>query len=58
MKKFIALSVLVLILGSARADVKPHALFSDHMVLQRGKPLKVWGTCAEGEQVTVAIQDK
>ena len=56
MKQFIALSFLGLILGSARADVKPHALFSDHMVLQRGKPLKVWGKCAEGEQVTVAIQ--
>lgn len=56
MKQFLSLALLVLIFGSIRAEVKPHALFSDHMVLQRGKPLKVWGTCADGEQVTVSIQ--
>lgn len=58
MNRFLTLAAISMVLGSAQADVKPHALFSDHMVLQRGKPLKVWGTCAEGEQITVAIQGK
>ncbi len=31
------------------------AVFSDHMVLQRGKPIPVWGTCTPGEPVTVTL---
>ncbi|MBD3319925.1 MAG: hypothetical protein GF350_02400 [Chitinivibrionales bacterium] len=30
-------------------------LFCDHMVLQREKPVRVWGAAANGEQVTVSI---
>src|SRR5438067_6013603 len=41
---------------AARADVKPHPLFSDHMVLQRNVPLPVWGTADPGEQVIVSIK--
>src|SRR5262245_33785638 len=46
--------------GSAavRADVKPHALFSDNMVLQRGIKVPVWGTADEGEKVTVRFQNQ
>jgi sialate O-acetylesterase len=40
---------------AARADVKPHALFSDHAVLQRDAELKVWGTADPGEKVTVTL---
>ena len=39
----------------ARADVKPHALFSDGAVLQRGKSVPVWGTADPGEDVEVSI---
>jgi sialate O-acetylesterase len=35
--------------------VKPHALFSDHVVLQQGKRLPVWGTTDTGEPVTVSF---
>ena len=35
--------------------VKPAALFSDHMVLQQGMPVPVWGTATPGEPVTVSI---
>ena len=42
----------------AQADVKPHALFSDNMVLQRGKEAPVWGTADDGEKVTVEIDMK
>src|SRR5436305_14151074 len=40
---------------AARADVKPHALFSDGMVLQQGMPCPVWGTADPGEEITVAL---
>ena len=36
----------------ARADVKPHALFSDGMVLQRGVDCPIWGTADPGEKVS------
>lgn len=38
------------------ADVKPHALFGDAMVLQRGGPVPVWGTADPGEAVTVTLK--
>ncbi|MBD3343596.1 MAG: hypothetical protein GF401_00885 [Chitinivibrionales bacterium] len=30
-------------------------LFCDHMVLQREKPVRVWGAASDGEQVTVSV---
>ena len=42
----------------ALADVRPHPLFSDNMVLQRGMPVPVWGTADDGERVIVKIQDQ
>jgi sialate O-acetylesterase len=40
---------------SAHADVKPAALFQDHAVLQRDKPVPVWGTADAGETVSVTF---
>ncbi|MEM9017555.1 MAG: sialate O-acetylesterase [Verrucomicrobiota bacterium] len=34
---------------------KPHGLFTDHMVLQREKPIRVYGTGTEGEMITVRL---
>ena len=42
----------------AAADVKPHALFGDHMVFQRNAPLPVWGTADPGEEVYVHLEVK
>jgi len=39
--------------ATARADVTLPALLGDHMVIQRGHPVHVWGNAAEGESVTV-----
>ncbi len=39
----------------ARADVKPHALFTDGLVLQRGMKCPIWGTADPGEQVSVTF---
>ncbi len=37
----------------ACATVTPNALFQEHMVLQQGMPVPVWGTADPGEDVTV-----
>jgi sialate O-acetylesterase len=45
---------------AARAEVKLPALFSDHMVLQAGAAVPVWGWAGADEEVTVsfAVQTK
>lgn len=40
-------------LFSVQAEVRLPNLFTDHMVLQRGQPVKVWGWARPGEKVTV-----
>jgi len=40
---------------SLRADVKMPAIFGDHMVLQQGATLPVWGTAEPGEKLTVTV---
>jgi sialate O-acetylesterase len=56
-KLWVKVSLAVLVLGVlaavAAADVKLPAVFSDHMVLQRDMPIKVWGWADPGEKVTV-----
>ena len=47
--------VLLLSSLSAQAGVKLPSIFGDHMVLQRGTPVPVWGSAGPGEQVTVAF---
>ncbi len=55
--------ILLLILGVgitpalARADVKPHALCSEGMVLQQKSTVKIWGTADKGESVTVMFDE-
>jgi len=41
--------------GEAAARVRLPAVFSDHMVLQRGVPLSIWGTAKPGERITVRL---
>ena len=40
---------------AVRAEVKPSALFSDHMVLQSGTLVPIWGTATPGEKVAVTL---
>jgi len=47
--------VCFLLAAQLSAAVKPHALFSDGAVLQRGQKVPVWGTAGNGEKVTVSI---
>lgn len=55
----IFISALVLVSAAfAHADVKLNNLFTDHMVLQRGIAVPVWGWADDGEKVTVEFRGK
>lgn len=41
--------------AAAHAEVRLPKVFSDHMVLQQGKPVQVWGWAAANEKVTIEI---
>src|SRR5437867_543625 len=47
---------LLLTACALQAAVKLPALISDHMVLQQGAPVRVWGTGSPGESVRVEFQ--
>src|SRR5262245_12003675 len=55
-KVLLLLAGLALVPGAARADVRPHALCSDGMVLQQKADVKVWGKADPGEEVTVTFR--
>ena len=48
---FLVCAALIAFPSLGRADVKPHVLFTDGAVLQRGIPVPVWGTADDGEKV-------
>ena len=41
----------------AQADVTLPKVFSSHMVLQRDRPLPIWGWADPGEEVTVQLDE-
>jgi len=54
MKRFLlALTLLGGLSTTAHADVRLPKVFGDGMVLQRDKPIPIWGWAAPGEKVTV-----
>ena len=57
-KLFFTLIIIPLLSLSARAQVKLPRLISDGMVLQRDKPVRIWGWAAAGEQISVNLNDK
>ena len=50
--------VSLLLVASARAQVRLPKLISDGMVLQRDAPLKIWGWAGPGEKITVQFNNK
>ncbi|MEM9186759.1 MAG: sialate O-acetylesterase [Planctomycetota bacterium] len=44
--------------GPAVGEVRTPAIVGDHMVLQREKPIVVWGWAGPGEGVTVSLADQ
>jgi sialate O-acetylesterase len=55
--RFLALAACLLP-AAVWADVKLPALLSDHMLLQQGAPVRVWGWAAPGEAVTVSFRNQ
>jgi sialate O-acetylesterase len=53
---FLVLSVLFC--TSANCQLHLSAIFNDHMILQRDKPIKIWGAAKSGDDVTVLIGEK
>jgi sialate O-acetylesterase len=47
---------LTLLPAAARADVKPHALCREGMVLQQKSPVAIWGKADAGEPVSVTFR--
>lgn len=55
-KKIYFLLIFVCLAQPIDAAVRLHAIFSDHMVLQRDCPVKVWGWADAGEKVSVSFK--
>jgi sialate O-acetylesterase len=55
---FTFFAAVLLVVPDSLAKVTPHPLFSDGAVLQRNKPVPVWGVADDGERITVKIQDQ
>ncbi len=58
MQKIITLLSLIICSTMAYADVKLPVLFGNNMVLQRDKPLRIWGQAAAGEKVVVQLNQQ
>jgi len=52
------LVILTVSASMADADVKPNGLFTAGAVLQRERPVPIWGTGSEGERVSVTIGER
>jgi sialate O-acetylesterase len=57
MRTFIRLSILLALAFSntshVLAEIRLASIFADHIVLQRDRPIQVWGWAEKGEEVTV-----
>ena len=59
-KRFVAATgcLLLVFAVAASGEIKPAALFSDHMVLQSGMQAPIWGTADPGETVKITLNGK
>jgi sialate O-acetylesterase len=58
--RFLSAAAVALVANGVAAQEPPsllHGVFSDHAVLQRDRPIPVWGRAAAGEGVTVTLGD-
>ena len=56
MKKLLSLTVcLLFVLSQIMAQLSVPSFFSDHMVLQREKPINIWGTANAGGRISVTL---
>ena len=57
-KLFIILLATICVSSVTNAEVRLPQLFQSGMVMQRGKPIPVWGWADKGELITVTFQKK
>jgi sialate O-acetylesterase len=57
-RRLASLSCAALLTAPLRADVRLPGLFSDHMVVQQGIEVPVWGWADDGEHVSVRFGDQ
>jgi sialate O-acetylesterase len=55
MKSTVLLFLVLLSAARLLAELRVASPFGDHMVLQQGQPIPVWGTATPGDQVTVVF---
>jgi sialate O-acetylesterase len=55
MKKTALPLLLALLAATAQAEVRLSTVFGDHMVLQRDRPLRLWGQATPGQTLTVEL---
>jgi sialate O-acetylesterase len=58
MKKNAAPLLLALLAATAQAEVRLSNVFGEHMVLQRDRPLRLWGQATPGQTLTVELADR
>jgi sialate O-acetylesterase len=56
--RLLALAVLCWLPAPSRADPVLPRLLSDHMVLQQGREIHIWGKADPGEKITVTLAEK
>lgn len=54
----VVLNIFLSVSYTLQAEIRMPLIFSDHMVLQREKPIKVWGWADHNELVKVQFNDK
>jgi sialate O-acetylesterase len=52
------LAPLLPLTATAKAEVKLPSTIADHMVLQRDRPIHIWGEASAGEAITVEFHDQ
>ena len=58
MRRIVLFAALFLILFQVKAELKLPKVFADHMVLQRGQEIPVWGEADPRQWVNVTFQGK
>ncbi|MES2648971.1 MAG: sialate O-acetylesterase [Bacteroidota bacterium] len=59
--KYFLFIILVLFAGfveNAKATVTLSGIITDNMILQRGKPIKIWGNAQPGEKISIQFVNK
>ncbi len=52
------IAVSIIALSYTQSQLRLPALFTDHMVVQRGKPINIWGWDSPGQKITVTLGGK